>query len=91
VDSVSRAFVDEDSEALLNRERLEHERKLRDWLAIQEKKLAFLESDPKAEAMDQELREQWLRETREDIERTRKMLEEFSLEGEERPQAWGHR
>ena len=49
---MSRAFVDEDSEVHLNRERLERERKLRDWLAIQEKKLAFLGSDPKAEAMD---------------------------------------
>jgi len=76
---VSRAFVDEDSEVHLNRERLERERELRDWLAIQEKKLAFLVSDPKAEAMDQDLRNQWLRETREDIERTRKLLEELTL------------
>jgi len=75
---VSRAFVDEDSEARLNREKLEHERKLRDWLAIQEKKVAFLESDPKAGEMDQELRGQWLRETREDIERTRLLLDEMS-------------
>jgi len=77
---VSRAFVDEDSEVRLNRERLERERKLRDWLAIQEKKQAFLESDPKAEDMDQDLRERWLRETREDIKRTRKLLEEFTLD-----------
>lgn len=82
---MSRAFVDEDSEVHLNRERLERERKLRDWLAIQEKKLAFLGSDPKAEAMDQDLRNRWLRETREDIERTRKLLEELTLADGERP------
>jgi len=44
------------------------------------KKQVFLESDPKAEDMDQDLRERWLRETREDIERTRKLLEEFTLD-----------
>ena len=75
---MSRAFVDEDSEVRLNRERLERERKLRDWLAIQEKKLAFLEADPKADDMDQDLRERWLHDTRDDIERTRKLLEEFT-------------
>lgn len=75
---MSRAFVDEDSEVRLNRERLERERKLRDWLAIQEKKLAFLESDPKADDMDQDLRKRWLHDTRDDIERTRKLLEEFT-------------
>jgi len=80
VDSVSRAFVDEDSEVRLNRERLERERKLRDWLAIQEKKQAFLESDPKAEDMDQDLRNGGCARRGEDIKRTRKLLEEFTLD-----------
>jgi len=79
---VSRAFVDEDSEAILNRESIEHEKKLRDWLMIQEKKLNFLESDdPKAASMDQALRMKWIRETREDIERTRMTLEDLASSG----------
>ncbi len=86
---MSRAFVDEDSEARLNREKLEHERKLRDWLTIQEKKIVFLESDPKADEMDQELRKQWLRETREDIERTRLLLDEMSRRDQKSPKDEG--
>ncbi len=79
---MSRAFVDEDSEAILNRESIEHEKKLRDWLMIQEKKLNFLESDdPKAASMDQALRMKWIRETREDIERTRMTLEDLASSG----------
>ncbi|MDO9507867.1 MAG: hypothetical protein Q7I97_00770 [Thermovirgaceae bacterium] len=78
---MSRAFIDEDSEALLNREIIEHERKLRDWLRIQEKKLAFLESDPKVDSMDQALRMKWVLETRADIERTRKTLEDLASPG----------
>ncbi|MDT8284503.1 MAG: hypothetical protein RQ767_03175 [Thermovirgaceae bacterium] len=79
---MSRAFVDEDSEALLNREIIEHERKLRDWLMIQQKKLNFLESDdPKAASMDQALRMKWIRETREDIDRTRRTLDDLASSG----------
>lgn len=77
MDSVSRAFVNEDSEALLNRESIVHEKELRDWLVIQEKKLNYLETNPKAESIDQALREEWIRQTREDIELTRKRLEEM--------------
>lgn len=72
---MSRAFVNEDSEALVNRENIEHEKKLRDWLRIQEKKLKYLETDPEAEKIDQALREKWIRETREDIERARRQLD----------------
>lgn len=79
---MSRAFIDEDSEALLNREIIEHERKLQDWLMIQEKKLNFLESDdPKVGSMDRALRMKWIRETREDIDRTRQILEDLASSG----------
>jgi len=50
---LSRAFVKEDGEAERFREQVEQEKRLEDWLAIQEKKLKFLESDPKAREMDQ--------------------------------------
>jgi hypothetical protein len=75
---VSRAFVNEDSEALVNREAIEHERKLRDWIRIQEKKLKYLETDPEAEKIDQSLRARWIKETREDIDRARKQLDGIS-------------
>lgn len=78
MDSFSRAFVNEDSEAILNRESIEHEKKLREWLAIQEKKLKYLETDPKAETMDQSLRKEWIRQTRDDIEHSRKRLESMA-------------
>ena len=78
MDSVSRAFVNEDSEAILNRESIEHEKKLRDWLVIQEKKLKYLETDPKAGSLDQATREEWIRQTRDDIELTRKRLESMA-------------
>jgi len=88
VDSVSRAFVNEDSEAILNRESIEHEKKLRDWLVIQEKKLKYLEMDPKAEIMDQSLRKEWIRQTRDDIEHTRKRLEDTSSSSTEAGDAY---
>ncbi|KUL00059.1 MAG: Uncharacterized protein XE12_1485, partial [Synergistales bacterium 54_9] len=53
---MSRAFVKEDGEAERFREQVEQEKRLEDWLAIQEKKLKFLESDPKAREMDQKKR-----------------------------------
>jgi len=81
VDPVSRAFIDEDSEVLLNRESIVHEKKLRDWLAIQEKKLVFLRTDKRAEEMDQTLREDWIREIVEDIERTRRRIDELPSPG----------
>lgn len=81
MDSVSRAFVNEDSEAILNRESIEHEKKLRDWLVIQEKKLKYLETDPKAGSLDQATRGEWIRQTRDDIELTRKRLEEMASSG----------
>lgn len=81
MDSVSRAFVNEDSEAILNRESIEHEKKLRDWLSIQEKKLKFLENDPKAESLEKATREEWIRQTRDDIELTRKRLEGMASPG----------
>ena len=78
---MSRAFIDEDSEALLNREVIEHEKKLRDWLRIQEKKLDYLESDPGADPIEPNLREKWIKETREDIERTRRRIDELASPG----------
>ncbi|GAB6280785.1 MAG: hypothetical protein STSR0007_08880 [Thermovirga sp.] len=88
MDSVSRAFINEDSEVLLNRESIVHEKKLRDWLAIQEKKLKFLETDPKAESMDQSLRREWIRQTRDDIEHTRKRLEDMASSSTEAGDAY---
>lgn len=86
---MSRAFIDEDSEALLNREMIEHERKLRDWLRIQKKKLDFLGSDEQAGSIDKTLREKWIHETRDDIERTLKLLDEISSPGSEETEETG--
>lgn len=74
---MSRAFVKEDGEAEEIRERIEQERRLEEWLAIQEKKLHFLLSDPKAGDMDQEKRQEWIEDTRNDMAKTRETLMEL--------------
>jgi len=74
---VSRAFVKEDGEAEQFREWHEQERRLEEWLAIQKKKLAVLESDPKAGKMDQKKRSEWIEDTRADIGKTEKRLQEL--------------
>ncbi|MEA3508344.1 MAG: hypothetical protein U9R40_05470 [Synergistota bacterium] len=71
---MSRAFVKEDNEADSFREQAEQEAKMKDWLRIQEKKLAVLLSKEKAAELDPELRSKWIARTREDIARTRKQL-----------------
>jgi len=71
---LSRAFVKEDNEADSFREQAEQEAKMKDWLRIQEKKLAVLLSKEKAAELDPELRSKWIAKTREDIARTRKQL-----------------
>jgi len=81
---LSRAFVKEDGEAERFREQIEQEKRLEDWLAIQEKKLKFLESDPKAREMDQKKRMEWLEKTRVDIEKTRKRLQELKRNREDK-------
>jgi len=72
---MSRAFVREEDEDLLNQRYDEsYVKKRSEWLRIQRKKLAFLTSDPKAEEIDPKTRERWIEQTREDIERTQEEL-----------------
>ncbi len=71
---MSRAFVKEDNEADSFREQAEQEAKMKDWLRIQEKKLAVLLSKEKAAELDPDLRSKWIAKTQEDISRTRKQL-----------------
>lgn len=45
-----------------------------EWLKIQEKKLDTLLNDPKSKKIKPELLERWIKQTTEDIEKTRKEL-----------------
>jgi len=49
-------------------------RKKAEWLRIQEKKLDTLLHDPKSKKIKPETLKRWIRETRDDIEKTRKEL-----------------
>jgi len=73
--SVSRAFVKEDDgeRGNLVSDILHREAKI-EWLKIQEKKLDKLLNDPQSKKIKPETLERWIKETREDIEKTRKEL-----------------
>jgi len=72
---VSRAFVKEDDgeRGNLVSDILHREAKI-EWLKIQEKKLDKLLNDPQSKKIKPETLERWIKETREDIEKTRKEL-----------------
>ena len=73
--SVSRAFVKEDDgeRGNLVSDILHREAKI-EWLKIQEKKLDKLLNDPQSKKIKPETLERWIKETREDLEKTRKEL-----------------
>lgn len=73
--SVSCAFVKEDDgeRGSLVSDILHREAKI-EWLRIQEKKLDTLLNDPKSKKIKTETLERWIKETREDIEKTRNEL-----------------
>ena len=72
---MSRAFVKEDDgeRGNLVSDILHREAKI-EWLRIQEKKLDTLLNDPKSKKIKTETLERWIKETREDIEKTRNEL-----------------
>ncbi|HAH68609.1 MAG TPA: hypothetical protein DCL58_02390 [Synergistaceae bacterium] len=72
---MSRAFVKEDDgeRGSLVSDILHREAKI-EWLRIQEKKLDTLLNDPKSKKIKTETLERWIKETREDIEKTRNEL-----------------
>lgn len=73
--SMSRAFVKEDDGELGNLvSDIQHRESKIEWLSIQEKKLEKLLNDPKSKKIKTETLERWIKETREDIEKTRKEL-----------------
>lgn len=78
---MSRAFTKDDEDAALLRERDDEIRRLREWLTLQEKKLRYLEEDPKAQTIDVTKRNVWLESVRSDIAKTRKHLEELEKSG----------
>ena len=72
---MNQAFVKEtDAETQEFRDDARHRKNLEDWLVIQEKKLAVLLENGKAANLDEEKREKWIRDTQEDIEKTRAEL-----------------
>ena len=69
---MSRAFVKEDDGELGNLvSDIQHRESKIEWLRIQEKKLEKLLDDPKSKKINTETLERWIKETREDIEKTR--------------------
>jgi hypothetical protein len=81
---MSHAFVrqDEDTEAFKGD--LDYLKKLRDWLKIQEKKKAALESPESAAKIDPATREKWLKEVVAGIEKTKLELEKLETDIKER-------
>jgi len=72
---MSRAFVKEDDEERGNLvSDIQYREKKAEWLRIQEKKLDTLLHDPKSKKIKPETLKRWIRETRDDIEKTRKEL-----------------
>ncbi|MCE5202298.1 MAG: hypothetical protein LLF78_07285 [Synergistaceae bacterium] len=72
---MSRAFVKEDDEERGNLvSDIQYREKKMEWLKIQEKKLDTLLNDPKTKKIKPETLERWIRETQEDIAKTRKEL-----------------
>ncbi len=72
---MSRAFVKEDDDMQRFREKATEERQLREWLVIQEKKLALLKEGPQAATIEPAKREKWIQAITKDIEQCRKALE----------------
>lgn len=72
---MSRAFVKEDDGERGNLiSDIQHRESKVEWLSIQEKKLEKLLNDPKSKKIKPETLERWIRETREDIEKTKQEL-----------------
>ena len=72
---MSRAFVKEDDGERGNLiSDIQHRESKVQWLRIQEKKLDTLLNDPKSKKIKPETLERWIKETREDIEKTRNEL-----------------
>ena len=72
---MSRAFVKEDDGERGNLiSDIQHIESRIEWLRIQEKKLEKLLDDPKSKKINTETLERWIKETREDIEKTRNEL-----------------
>ena len=72
---MSRAFVKEDDGERRNLiSDIQHRESKVEWLRIQEKKLDTLLNDPKSKKIKPETLERWIKETREDIEKTRNEL-----------------
>ena len=72
---MNQAFVKEtDAETQEFRDDARHRKNLEDWLVIQEKNLAVLLEKGKASNLYEENREKWIRDTQEDIEKTRAEL-----------------
>ncbi len=73
--TMSRAFVKEDDGERGNLiSDIQHRESKVEWLSIQEKKLEKLLNDPKSKKIKPETLERWIRETREDIEKTKQEL-----------------
>jgi len=77
---VSRAFVRDDEDAERIKELIDREKKLTDWLKIQEKKLSLLENGEKAEELDQTKRKEWLQKIKKDIENTTEQIKKLREE-----------
>lgn len=72
---MSRAFVKEDDEERGNLvSDIQFREGKTEWLKIQEKKLDMLLNDPKSQKIAPETLRRWIKETREDIAKTRKAL-----------------
>lgn len=72
---MSRAFVKEDDGERGNAVAdIQYREGRVEWLKIQEKKLDTLLNDPKSKKIKPELLERWIKQTTEDIEKTRKEL-----------------
>lgn len=71
---MSRAFTKEDDDVTSVVESDLETHQLREWLAMQEKKLHFLEHDPKAQEVPPEKRALWIEHARQEIEKARKQL-----------------
>lgn len=77
---MSRAFVRDDEDAERIKELIDREKKLTDWLKIQEKKLSLLENGEKAEELDQTKRKEWLQKIKKDIENTTEQIKKLREE-----------
>lgn len=79
-EAMSRAFVRDDEDAERIKELIDREKKLMDWLKIQEKKLSLLESGEKAGEIDKTKRKEWLQKIKKDIEDTTEQVEKLRKE-----------